>query len=101
VAHDFTEVTLIAIEKKPKATKCSNHCTISLIAHTAKIVVRILRRSIERKTKDFLGEDQFGFGRRRGTRNAIGILRIIPDKLWKQKRSCVHASQTGRRHITA
>ena len=73
---------MIAPEKKPKATKCSNHCTISFIAHTAKIVVRILRRSFERKTKDFLGEDQFGFRRRRGTRNAIGILRIIPDKPW-------------------
>jgi len=61
VAHDFTEVTITAIKKKPKATKCSNHCTISLTAHTAKIVVRILRRRIESKTEDFLGEDQFGF----------------------------------------
>jgi hypothetical protein len=73
---------MTAIKKKPKATKCSNHCTISLTAHTANTVVRILRRRIERKTEDFLGEDQFGFRRRRGTRNAIGILRIIPDKLW-------------------
>jgi len=73
---------MIATEKKPKATKCSNQCTISLTAHTAKRVVRILRRRIERKTKDFLGEDQFGFRRRRGTRNAIGIPTIIPDKLW-------------------
>ena len=61
MAHDFTEVTITAIKKKPKATKCSNHCTISLTAHTAKIVVRILRRRIESKTEDFLGEDQFGF----------------------------------------
>jgi hypothetical protein len=83
MAHDFTEVTVIAIEKKPKVTKCSNQCTISLTAHTAKRVVRILRRRTERKTKDSLGEDQFGFRRRRGgTRNAIGILTIIPDKLW-------------------
>ena len=82
MAHDFTEVTMMAIKKKPKATKCSNHCTISLIAHTAKIVVRILRRRIERKTEDFFGEDQFGFRRRGGTRNASGILRIISDKLW-------------------
>ena len=28
--------------QKPKATKCSDHCTLSLIAHTAKIVARIL-----------------------------------------------------------
>ena len=82
MAHDFTEVTMTAIKKKPKATKCSNHCTTSLTAHTAKIVVRIPRRRYERKTEDFLGEDQFGFRRIRGIRNASGILRIIPDKLW-------------------
>jgi len=72
---------MTAIKKKTKATKCSNHCTISLFAHTAKIVVRILGRRTERKTEDFLGEVQFGFRRRRGTRSASGILRIIPDKL--------------------
>jgi hypothetical protein len=39
---DFTAVTMIAIKKKPKAIKCSNHCTINLIAHTPKIIVRII-----------------------------------------------------------
>jgi hypothetical protein len=53
---------VVALKKRPKATKCSNHRTISLIAHTAKIVVRILRRRIERKL-GVLGEDQFGFRR--------------------------------------
>ena len=43
---DFTEVTMIALKKKPQATKYSDHHTISLIAHTAKIVARILRTSI-------------------------------------------------------
>jgi hypothetical protein len=44
---DFTEVKMIALKKKPLATKCSDHCTISLVAHTAKIVAKILRRRIE------------------------------------------------------
>ena len=34
-SKEFTEVSVIALKKKPKATKCSNHCTISLTAHTA------------------------------------------------------------------
>jgi hypothetical protein len=38
--NDFTEVTVIALKMKPKATKCSNHHTVSLIAHTAKVVAR-------------------------------------------------------------
>jgi len=37
---DFTEVTMIDFKKKPQATKCSDHRTISLIAHTAKMVAR-------------------------------------------------------------
>ena len=35
--QDFTEVKMIALKKKTKATKCSDYRTISLIAHTAKI----------------------------------------------------------------
>jgi hypothetical protein len=76
---DFIEVTMIALKKKPKATKFSDHRTISLIAHAAKIVARILRRRIEKKTEDALGEDQFGFRRGKATRDAIGMLRIISE----------------------
>jgi hypothetical protein len=61
--NDFTEVTMIALKKKTQATKCSNHRTISLISHTAKIIANILRRRIERKIEDVLGEDQFGMMR--------------------------------------
>jgi len=44
--RDLTEVTMIPLKKKSQATKCSDHRTISLIAHTAKIVAKILRRRI-------------------------------------------------------
>jgi retron-type reverse transcriptase len=71
---------VIALKKKPKATKCSDHRTISLIAHTAKIVAKILRKRIEKKIEDVLGEAQFGFRKGKGTRDAIGMLRIIPEQ---------------------
>ena len=77
---DFTEVTMIALKKKSQATKCSDHHTISLIAHTAKKVPKIFIR-IERKTEDVLGEDQFGFRRGKGTRYAIGMLRLISERI--------------------
>ena len=73
---DFTKVTMIALKKKPQATKCSDHCTISLIAHTAKI----LRRRIENKIENLLREDQLVFRRGQGTRDAIGMLRIISER---------------------
>ena len=34
--NDFTAVTVIALKEKSEATKCSDHCTISLFAHAAK-----------------------------------------------------------------
>jgi len=77
---EFTEVTPIALKKKTQATKCRDHRTISLIAHTAKIITKILRRRIERKIEDVRGEDQFGFRRGKGTRDAMGMMKIIAER---------------------
>jgi len=71
---------LIATKKKPRGTKYSDYYTISLNAHTAKIVERILRRRIERNIEEVLGEDQFGFRRGKRTRDAIGVLKITSER---------------------
>jgi aromatic ring-opening dioxygenase LigB subunit len=55
-SKDFTKVTMIALKKKPQATKCNDHRTISPIAHTAKIVAKIRRRRIQNKIGDVFGE---------------------------------------------
>ena len=68
------------LKKKTQATKCSDHRTISLIAHTATTISKIIRIRIERKIEDVLGEDQFGFRRGKGTRDAIGKMRIIAER---------------------
>ena len=77
---DFTEVTMIGLKKKTQATKCSDHRKISLIVYTAKVITRKLRRRFERKIEDLLGEDQFGFTRGIGTRDAIGMIRITAER---------------------
>jgi hypothetical protein len=76
---DFTEVTMIALKKEPKARKCTDHRTVSLIAHAAKVVESVIRRS-EKKIEDVLGEDQFRFRKGKGTRDAIGMLRILSER---------------------
>ena len=50
---------MIALKKKTKTTKCSDYRTISFIAHTAKIIAKIIGRRIEKKIENVLGEDQF------------------------------------------
>jgi hypothetical protein len=51
----------------------------ALIAHAAKIVVKILRRRIANNVEGTLGNGQFGFQRGRETRDAIGMLRIMSE----------------------
>jgi len=53
-SKDFTEATMIALKKKTQTTKCSDHRTITIIAHTAKIVAKIPRRRIKKKIEDVL-----------------------------------------------
>jgi hypothetical protein len=64
---------------------------ISLIAHTAKITAKILRRT-ERKTEGVL-EDQFGFRQGKGTRDAIGMVRIS-ERTLKIDEGCWTSHQT-------
>jgi len=50
----------------------------NLITHAAIVIAKIFRRRIGKNIEDVLGEDQFGFRRGKGTRNAVEIPRIIP-----------------------
>jgi len=52
----ISQVTKIALKKKLIATKCSDHLTISVTTHTAKMAVTILRGRMERKIEDVPGE---------------------------------------------
>ena len=58
-------------------------------SHTAKMAGKILRRRIETKTEDVLGEDQFTFRRGKGTRNTTGMLRISERTLEIDEELCV------------
>ena len=64
---------------------------------TEKIVAKILRKRIEKKTEHKLREDQFGFRRGKGNRCAIGMLRITLERILDIDEDCVLVSSTGRR----
>jgi hypothetical protein len=61
---DFTKVTMIALKKKPQATKCIDLRTISLVAYIAKIVRRKFEKKIEMYSEkirlDLEGENELG-----------------------------------------
>jgi hypothetical protein len=79
---DFVETVMVPLKKKPNATECSDHRTISLIVHASKILLKILAKRLEGKVEaiHFVGEDQFGFRKGRGTRDAIAVLRTLCER---------------------
>src|SRR6476619_2396855 len=68
---------MIPLQKKMNAVECSDNRTISLISHATKILFKILTTRIEAKARDFIGRNQFGFRKGCGTRDAIGVMRMI------------------------
>ena len=74
---DFIRVVMIPLQKKVNAVECGNHRTISLVLHASKILLKIITNRIEAKAKDFIGRNQFGFRKGWGTRDAIGVMRLI------------------------
>ena len=44
-----------------------------------KIVARILSKRLESKIEEIIEEYQFGFRKGKGTRDSIGLMRIIPE----------------------
>src|SRR6476661_4886439 len=60
--------------------ECSDHRTIRLISHASKILLKILSDRIKAKARDFIGRNQFGLRKGCGTRDAIGVMRMICER---------------------
>jgi exonuclease III len=86
---EFLETLLIPIEKKAGASKCEDFRTISLISHAAKVLLRVVSRRLQGRLDMYLGEEQFGFRKGRGTRDAIGLMRVIGERLTERCKSFV------------
>src|SRR6516225_7306849 len=78
--EDFTRLMFVPIEKKENAVDCEDHRTISLICHASKIMLKVLTRRIEGKVTDYLSKGQFGFRSGVGTRDAIGVMRMLCER---------------------
>ncbi|KAJ4448362.1 hypothetical protein ANN_10378 [Periplaneta americana] len=78
--EEFKETVLLLVPKKNNANKCNEFITISLISHSVKFLLRILNRRLYSKREEQLEEEQFGFKKGKGTRDAIGLLRTIGER---------------------
>ena len=67
-----------SVLKKGNAKECSNYCTIALISHACKVMLKILQARLQQYVNCELSDVQPGFSKGRGTRDQIiNILWII------------------------
>ena len=72
VATGLEKVSFIPIPKKGNAKECSNYCTIALISHASKVILKILQaRILQQYVNHELPDGQAGFRKGRGTRDQI------------------------------
>ena len=87
--QDWKRSVFIAITKKCNAKECSNYCTIALISHTSKVMLKILKARLQQSVNRELRDVQAGFRKGRGTRDEIAnICWIIKKAREFQKNIC-------------
>ena len=70
----------IPIPKKGNAKKCLNYCTIALISHSSKVMLKILQARLEQYVNRELPDVQAGFRKSTGSRDQIANIRWIMEK---------------------
>ena len=72
--------SFIPIPKKGNAKEYSNYCTIALISHASKVILKILQARLQQHMNCEIPDAQAGFRKGRGTRNQIANIYWIMEK---------------------
>ena len=99
--QDWKRSVFIPIPKKVIARECSNYCTIALISHASKVMLKILQARLQQYMNHELPEVQAGFRKGRGTRDQIANIRWIIEKVREfQKKTSTSALLTTPKPLT-
>ena len=78
--QDWKRSLFIPIPKKGNDKECSNYCTIALISHASKVMLKIFQARLQQYGNCELPDIQAGFRKDRGTRDQIANIRWIIKK---------------------
>ena len=78
--QDWKRLVFIPIPKKGNAKVCLNYCTIALISHATKVMLKILQAKLKQYMNCKLPDVQAGFRKGRGTRDQIANIHWIIEK---------------------
>ena len=77
---DLKESIFIPIPKKPKATRCQEYRTISIMSQVTKLLLKIVIDRMKMKIETELDDAQSGFRQGKGTREGLLNLRLICER---------------------
>ena len=78
--QDWKRSDFISIPKEGNATECSNYCTVVLISHAGKVMLKILQARLQQYVNRELPDIQAGFRKGRGTRDQTTNILWITEK---------------------
>ena len=87
--QDWKRSVFIPIPTKGNPEECSNYCTIALISHASKVILKILQARLQQYMNHELPDVQAGFRKGRGTRDQIANIHW---KSLKKQESSIKAS---------
>ena len=73
--QDWKRSVFIPIPKKGNAKECSNYCTVVLISHASKVMLKIIQARLQQYMHHELPDVQAEFRKGRGTRDQIANIR--------------------------
>ena len=78
--QDWKRSVFILIPKEGNVKECSNYCTIALISHASKVMLKILQARLQQYVNCELPDVQAGFRKTKGTRDQIANICWITEK---------------------
>ena len=98
--QDWKRSVFIPIPKKGNARECSNYCTIALISHASKLMLKILQATLQQYVNCELLGVQVGFRKGRGTRDQIVNISWIIEKQESSRKTSISALLTMPKTLT-
>ena len=85
--QDLKRSVFIPFLMKGNAKECSNYCTIILISHARKLMLKLHHARLQQYVNQKLTDVQSGFRKGRGTRDQISNIHWIIEKVREFKKS--------------
>ena len=98
--QDCKRSVFILIPKKGNGKECSNYCTIALISHASKVMLKILQARLQQYMNRELPDVQAGFSKGRGTRDQTANICWIIKKQASSRKTSIFALLTMPRPST-